>query len=217
MSADFPPPQAPLPGGGNPYAQQPQSPYGPPPQGAPAQGGPAPYGAPPQGVPFGYPRQPGAAPGNPFDPAAYPPPNAYAQPSAPAAANPSLGILAGIVTAVVVAIAYGWIIGLTKHEIGYAAVGVGFAVGAVVGKVGGRSRTLPFAGLVLALAGVFLGQFLGEAIIGAHANDLSVTTALTDYTHEVFLGWKEDFDVMSFVFMAIAGLVGFQTPRRMNG
>jgi hypothetical protein len=214
MSSDYPPPQPPQPGGQNPYAQQPPSPYGPPPPspyGPPPQG--APYGPPPQGAPapFGYPQQPGA-PGA-FNPAAYPPP----VPVAPARSNAALGILAGVVTAIVVAIVYGWIIGLTKHEIGYAAIGVGFAVGAVVGKVGGRSPALPFAGLVLALLGVFMGQFLGEAIIGAHANGLSVTTALIDYTHEVFQGWKADSDVMSFLFMAIAGVAGFQTPRRING
>jgi len=214
MSANYPPPEqnpyaqpaAPppaQPAGQNPYAQPPATQFGPPPQGVPPQGVPA---------PFGYPQQPGA-PGA-FNGAGYPAPTGQMAAPPP---NVALGVLAGVGAAIVVAIAYGWLIGLTKHEIGYAAVGVGFLVGAVVGKVGGRSRALPFAGLVLALLGVFLGQFLGEAIIGAHANGLSVTTALTDYTHDVFQGWKDDFDVMSFLFMAVAGAVGFQTPRRMNG
>ncbi|WP_405586408.1 hypothetical protein [Streptomyces sp. NBC_01190] len=212
MSANYPPPQPPQPTGQNPYAQQPQG-QAPGVPGAP--GAPGSFGPPqPGATPYGAPAQPGTPGG--FDPAGYPPPGGPMVAAAPPP-NVALAVLAGIAAALVVAFAYGWIIGSTKHEIGYAALGVGFAVGAVVGKVGGRSPALPYVGVVLALLGVFLGQFLGEAIIGAHEVGISVTSALTDYTHEVFLAWKDDFDVMSFFFMVLAGVTGFQMPRRING
>jgi XapX domain-containing protein len=198
MSADFPP-----------AGQPPQPPQSPQP---PSQDDG--YGPPPP-APFGYPRLPGA-PGA-FDPAAYPAPAGQMAPPPPPPPNVALAVLAGIATAVAAGAVYGWITGLTKYEISYLALGVGFLVGAVVAKVGGRSPALPYVGAVLALLGVFLGQFFGEAILGAHANDVSVTSALLDYTGDVFQAWKADFDTMSFLFMALAGVVGFQTPRRING
>src|SRR5262249_53150751 len=152
---------------------------------------------PPQGAPlaYGQPPQPGA-----FDPAAYPAP-AGPMAVAPPQPNASLGILAGIVAAVAAACVYGWIIGLTKHEITWAAIGVGFVVGGTVGKVGKRGAVLLYAGLVLSLIGVFLGEYLGQAILDAHANDVSVSTLLFDYTHAVFEDWKANSDVLSYLFM----------------
>jgi hypothetical protein len=210
MSAEYPPPQQPAPGQ-NPYAQQPYgAPQQPPPfgYGQPPQNG-DPYGPPPQGTPYGQPPAYGQQPGYGQHPGFFAPPAARD--------NPGLGILLGFVTAIAVAVAYGWMIGLTKHEISYAAVGVGFAVGAVVGKAGGRNPALPYAGLVLAALGVFLGQYFGEAILISKASDLSTSTLLTDYTNDVFQVWKQDSDFMAFVFMAVAAAIGFTVPRRING
>jgi len=213
MSAEYPPPQPPQQPapGQNPYAQQPAgAPPQPPPFGygqQPPSGNP--YGPPPQGAPYGQPPAYGQQPGHGQHPGFLTPPAA--------SGNPALAILLGLVTAVVVAVAYGWMIGLTEYEISYAAVGVGFAVGAVVGKVGGRNPALPYAGLVLALLGVFLGQFYGEAILMSKASDLSTSTLLTDYTSDVFNMWKHDVGIMGVAFLVIAAAIGFSVPRRING
>jgi hypothetical protein len=187
VSQSYPPPQ-PQPVEGNPYAQ-------------PLQAQPQPP------APGGFPPPAGA-------PAAYPPPPPAPLPPAPSRVG--LGLAAGLGATVLAALAYGAIIGVTKHEIGYAAVGVGLLVGVAVGKVGGRNAVLPFAGAALAVLGVFLGQFFGEALIGARETGLSVTTILTDYAGVVFDGWKADFDFLSGVFLVIAAFAGFSGPKRVG-
>ena len=131
QSAPPPGPQQPGPMDGNPYAQQ------------------APAGAP-------YPPQPGVPGGAPMAP---PVPMAPAAP-APVRDNLVVGLLAAVVAAVVAAALYGVIIGATKHQIGYAAVGVGFVIGLAAGKLGGRNPVLPIASVVLALVSVYFGQSL---------------------------------------------------------
>ena len=119
MSQTTPPSGAPV--ENNPYAGGPAAPVadhpyaaGPGPQAAPAQD--VPQQAGPQGAP---------QPGFPASPAA---------PAAPARNNLALGLVAALVAGTVSAILYGVVIGATEHEIGYAAVGVGFLVGIAAGK-----------------------------------------------------------------------------------
>jgi hypothetical protein len=207
MSANYPPP--PQQGGQNPYAA------GPPPQGA-GYGQPqqpqAPYGQPQ--APYGQqpPQQWGGAPqpGG-FNPAAYPPP---AQ-AAPVGGNPGLAVGAAIVAAIVAALLYGLIIKGTKHEIGYAALAVGAIVGFALGKLGGRNPALPFIGVPLALLGVYAGQIFGIALLAASANDVSVTTALTDHFSFIQDTWKDSMDAKDILFFAIAGFEGFIVTKRV--
>ncbi|MGW1166627.1 hypothetical protein [Streptomyces sp. NPDC002550] len=189
MSQSAPPPQPPQPGpvDGNPYAQN-------------AYAQPAPAGAP-------YPPQPGAhAP----QPGAFAPPT----PPAPGRNNLVLGLVAAVVAALAAAALYGVVIGATKHEIGYAAVGVGFVVGVAAGKAGGRNPALPVVSAILALGAVYVGQLVGEAMI------------IADYVHagfsEVFFGhlslvqeaWKKDADPLTFLFFAIAAFAAFSGTKK---
>ncbi|MGW1063202.1 hypothetical protein ACWD4F_01580 [Streptomyces aureus] len=155
---------------------------------------------PPQGAP-----QFAAQPGFPVAPAA---------PAGPVRNNFPLGLVAAIGAGVVSAILYGLIIGLTKHEIGYAAVGVGFLVGIAAGRVGGRSQTLPVASVIVSVAAVYLGQLIGEAIMGAKLTGLSFSTIFFDHFDAVQEGWKADADPLTFVFFAIAAYVAFQSTRK---
>ncbi|MEC3996498.1 hypothetical protein VSR01_24485 [Actinacidiphila sp. DG2A-62] len=200
MSANYPPPQQQPAPGQNPYApQQPQAPYG--------QQPPAGWGGQqqPQGG-WGGPQPQG------FDPAAYPPPGG---PMARAAGNPALGILVGVGAMLVAAVLYGLLIKGTKHEIGYAALGVGALVGLALGKIGGRHPALPFVGVPLALLGVYFGQIFGLALIAASVNDVSVTTALTDHYSFLQDSWKDAMDAKDILFFGIAGLEGFLITKRV--
>ncbi|WP_433451979.1 hypothetical protein ACQPXS_27985 [Streptomyces sp. CA-142005] len=184
MSQSAPPPQSPQPG--------------------PVDGNPyaqqAPAGAP-------YPPQPG---GPADQPGAFAPP----APSAPARNNLVLGLVAAVVAAVAAAALYGVIIGATKHEIGYAAVGVGFVVGVAAGKAGGRNPVLPIAAVVLSLASVYFGQLVGEAMIGAKVSGLSFTQVFFDHFDIVQKAWKEDSDPLTFLFFAIAGFAAFSGTKK---
>ncbi|MFI6355936.1 hypothetical protein ACIBJF_25430 [Streptomyces sp. NPDC050743] len=184
MTQSAPPPQSPQPG--------------------PVDGNPyaqqAPAGAPYPPQPAGPAGQPGA-----FAPSA---------PSAPARNNLVLGLVAAVVAAVAAAALYGVIIGATKHEIGYAAVGVGFVVGVAAGKAGGRNPVLPIAAVVLSLASVYFGQLVGEAMIGAKVSGLSFTQVFFDHFDIVQKTWKEDSDPLTFLFFAIAGFAAFSGTKK---
>jgi hypothetical protein len=175
-----------------------------PPQPGPADGNPyaqkAPAGAP-------YPPQPGA---HPAQPGAFAPP----APAAAARNNAVLGIVAAVVAAVVTAALYGLVIGATKHEIGYAAVGVGFVVGLAAGKAGGRNPALPVVSAILALGSVYAGQLVGEAMIGADQLHVSFSELFFQHIDVVQKVWKEDADPLTFLFFAIAAFAAFSGAKK---
>ncbi|MET8857152.1 hypothetical protein [Streptomyces sp. NPDC004579] len=190
MSQSTPPSGPPV--DNNPYAGEPAAPTGQPPVPQPADA----QQAAPQGVP---------QPGFPVAPVA---------PAAPARGNFALGLVAAIGAGVVSAILYGLIIGLTKHEIGYAAIGVGFLVGIAAGRVGGRSQTLPVVSVIVSVAAVYLGQLVGEAMIIAKHYDVGFNEVFFDHFSVVQDNWKADADPMTFLFFAIAAYVAFQGTRK---
>ncbi|MFD0024985.1 hypothetical protein [Streptomyces sp. NPDC058382] len=199
-----------------PPPNQPQQPYGGPPQegnpyagqqpGQPQPG--APTGNPfaEQQGPYGQPGQPGPqfGGGMPFAPVA------------PARDNVGLGLLAALVAALVAAGIYGAIIGATKHEIGYAAVGVGALVGFAAGKVGGRNPALPVLSGLFALIGVYAGQLLGEAIMISKQSVFSVTEIFTEHFSDLNTVWKEDSDFVSVLFFVVAAVVAFSTAKKTS-
>ncbi|MFE4218408.1 hypothetical protein [Streptomyces sp. NPDC056844] len=188
----------------------PQQPYG----GQPTDGNPY-AGQQQPGTP--YPGQPAGAPtGNPFagqQPGQFGGGMPFA-PAAPARNNLGLGLLAAVVAMLVAAGVYGGIIGATEHEIGYAAVGVGFLVGLAAGKVGGQNPALPVIGAVLALLGVYGGQLLGEAIIASKVAPVSVSEMFFEHFGLLNEAWKADSSVISFVFFAIAAVAAFSSAKK---
>ncbi|MFE2935176.1 MULTISPECIES: hypothetical protein [unclassified Streptomyces] len=182
-----------------------------------------PHDAQPGGNPFAG-QQPGAPTGNPFagqqpgdpngNPFAGQQPGMPFAPPPPARNNLGLGLAAGFVAAVVAAAIYGAIIGATKHEIGYAAVGVGFVVGFAAGKVGGRNPVLPVVSAVLSLVAVYFGQLLGEAMIAA--KELPVTVSELFFEHFSLLNeaWKAESDFISYLFFAVAAVAAFSGAKK---
>ncbi|MFE7625989.1 hypothetical protein [Streptomyces sp. NPDC057509] len=172
-----------------------------------------PYGAQPQGGnPFAG-QQPGAPfpgqqPGAPFGgPAPF-------APVPPARDNVGLGILTAVVAAVVAAGVYGAIIGAIEHQIGYAAVGVGFLIGFASGKVGGRNPALPVLSAILSLVAVYFGQLLGEAIIGAKVTPFTVSELFLDHFSLLNEAWKADANFVTYLFFVIAAVASFSGAKK---
>ncbi|UXY29383.1 hypothetical protein [Streptomyces sp. HUAS TT20] len=157
-----------------------------------------------------YAQQPGA---NPYaaQPGAVPPPPA---PPAPSKDNIALGLVAALGAAVVAAGIYGLVIGLTKHEIGWAAVGVGFVIGVAAGKLGGRNPALAVVSPVLALGSVYIGQLVGDAMIIADTFGRSFNEVFFQHFDVVQEAWKADADPLTFVFLAIAAWAAFSGARK---
>ena len=182
-----------------------------------------PHDAQPGGNPFAG-QQPGAPTGNPFagqqpgDPSGNPfagqQPGMPFAPPAPARNNLGLGLAAGFVAAVVAAAIYGAIIGATKHEIGYAAVGVGFIVGFAAGKVGGRNPVLPVVSAVLSLVAVYFGQLLGKAMSAAKELPVTVSELFFDHFSLLNEAWKADSDFISYLFFAVAAVAAFSGAKK---
>ncbi|MEV7318909.1 hypothetical protein [Streptomyces sp. NPDC093970] len=165
------------------------------------------------------------ADGNPFAQQQVPAPDAVQPgavptppaPAAPPRGNVALGLVAAVVAAVAAAALYGMVIGLTKHEIGWAAVGVGFVIGLAAGRLGGRNPALAIAATVLALGSVYLGQLVGEAMIGADQLDVSFSEVFFQHFGVVQDAWKEEADPLTFLFFAIAGWAAFSGARKAAG
>ncbi|MGW2566685.1 hypothetical protein [Streptomyces sp. NPDC001537] len=155
-------------------------------------------------------QQPDAVPQPPAPDAPYAP----APVPAPVKNNIGLGLGAAFAAAVVVAGVYGVIIGLTKHEIGWAAVGVGFLIGLAAGRLGGRNPVLPVASAVLSLAAVYVGQLVGEAMLIADQVKVGFNEVFFQHLSVVQEAWKADADPLTFVFFAIAAYVAFTGAKK---
>jgi hypothetical protein len=190
MSQSATPPQQPQP---QPEAQaQPQAPAQPQPQ--PVDGNP-------------YAQQPGAVPPPPA-------PNAPYAPPAPPKNNIALGLVTAVAAGLVAAGIYGFVIGTTKHEIGWAAIGVGFVIGLAAGKLGGRNPVLPVVSAVLALGAVYVGQLVGEAMLIADEYGVNFSKVFFDHFGVVQDAWKADSDPLTFVFFAIAAFAAFSGTKK---
>lgn len=223
MSANYPPPPS---GGQNPYGQQqpPQSPspYGASPyaSGAPASGAPGTPGAPTPGG-FNTPPAPGG-----FNGSAYAPPAPIGTVSQ---GNPALGVVLAVVGMIIGLFIYaGLMRAMSKDdgtftEIGYVGVVVGGLVGFAAGKFGGRNPSLPVVAALLGVLGVFLGQYVGFSMIGSHiyaAHGIdagSWFTWATKHHSAVWAEYKHDFDFKTFLYLALGGIAGFGTTKRVAG
>ncbi|MEU7063701.1 hypothetical protein [Streptomyces sp. NPDC046161] len=146
-----------------------------------------------------------------------PAPSSYTEVAAPAPArsgNVALGIVAALVAAVAAAGVYGAIIGVTKYQVGYAAVGVGALVGFAAGKLGGRNPLLPVVSVLVSLAAIFAGQIFGIAMIGADELKVGVLDVLNMGVSLLVDAWKEDAGPMTFLFLGIGGFVSFGAAKK---
>jgi hypothetical protein len=132
--------------------------------------------------------------------------------------NLLLGIVGGAVAALIAAFIWAAITAATSFQIGYMAIGVGFAVAFAVRLLGrGHDIRFAIASAVLSLAGCVAGNFLSVVFAVAghdHAPVLSVASALLPRAVDVL---TQTFNIMDVVFYAIGTYFGFRyatTPLR---
>lgn len=126
------------------------------------------------------------------------------QPAAPAA-KPTrpLGwaVGAGLAAAVAGGVVWALIVKSTDYEVGIAAWGIGFIVGtaAVLATRGSTGRQLQVVAVVLALAGILLGKYLGYALIlQDEAKAFGAEVGL--FSSEMVRFFREDLDAVFGLF-----------------
>ncbi|WP_050515267.1 hypothetical protein [Streptomyces rimosus] len=164
------------------------------------------------------PQQPHQPPQAPYG---APAPGGFPAPMAPPPArrgSAGLAVLLGVVTTLVAAGVYGAVLkAVDGASIGYAALAVGALIGAVLGKVGGRSAALPVVGAVLGLAGLYLGQVFGIALITADVLHIGLPEVATGHLDLVHAAWKDYLGPIDAVFYLLAGAGGFQVTKKLGG
>lgn len=126
--------------------------------------------------------------------------------------NMPMAIGSGLATAVLCAILWAVITVVTEYQIGYMAIGVGFAVGYVIKVVGkGYDQSFGFLGAGLALLGCLLGNFF--TVIGFIANEegmgyFETFGAAIGYAPELMM---ETFSPIDLLFYGIALYLGYKT------
>ncbi|MEV5594931.1 hypothetical protein [Streptomyces sp. NPDC052496] len=165
----------------------------------------------------GQPQQPHQPPQAPYG---APAPGGFPPPMAPPAArqgNAGLAVALGVVVTLVAAGIYGAVLkAVDGASIGYAALAVGALIGAVVGKVGGRGAALPVIAAVLGLAGLYLGQVFGMALITADVAHATLTETVFSHFDLVHAVWKEYLGPIDVVFYLLAGAGGFQVAKKLG-
>ncbi|MFD8593723.1 hypothetical protein ACFV1L_01815 [Kitasatospora sp. NPDC059646] len=161
---------------------------------------------------------------DPADPFA-PPPGPPAAPASPPAAgvplagahagpkNLPVAVLAGLGVALAAGLLDGFIVKAVDREFSWLAIGIAAAVGATVGKLGGKHPALPPLGALLAVAGQVFGKLFGLSLIAHELTGESVPALFTDGFSFLLDMWRGTFDVFSAVFLLIGAAVGFSLTR----
>lgn len=130
--------------------------------------------------------------------------------------NLPAGVMAGPAAAIVGAVIWAVITVVTKFQIGYMAVGVGFLVDFAV-RIFGRGITRPFAvaGCLLALVGCLLGNLLSRCGFIATETSVPLFDILARLNPEVAVRLvTATFDLMDLLFYGIALYAGYQYSMR---
>ncbi|KJK58721.1 hypothetical protein [Saccharothrix sp. ST-888] len=135
---------------------------------------------------------------------------------APAAAprSPALAVAAATGAAVAGALAYGFLMKALDREIGWVVLGVAAAVAFALGKLGGRNPSLPVAGAVLSVFGLFLGQLFGIALYAHEQLGASFLDLFGSELDATFRIWQDTRGVLDLVFYGLAVFEGYTFTRR---
>lgn len=124
------------------------------------------------------------------------------------------GIAAGAAAALATAILWAVITAATKYQIGWMAIGVGFAVGMAVKFVGkGVDTSFRISGAALAILGCVLGNVLTISYLAADHFKVSLWEVLGKPSFIVDV-MKADFGFMDLIFYGIAAYCGWQYSLR---
>ena len=123
-----------------------------------------------------------------------------------------MGITGGFLGAAIGAVLWAVVTVLTKYQIGYMALGVGFLAGFGVRLLGkGVDAKFQYAGAALALAGCLAGNLMVVIIFGSMETGISVTTILSRLTPAIVVDlYKATFNVMDILFYGLAISIGYK-------
>jgi hypothetical protein len=133
--------------------------------------------------------------------------------------NFNAAVSAGMVAAVVGAIVWAFVTVLTKYQIGWMAVGVGFLVGYAVRRFGrGIEPRFGYLGAVLALIGCGLGNLLAVIGLVAEQEQIALLSLLGRVDWGAVPGiMAATFNPMDLLFYGIAVYEGYKFSFRLVG
>jgi hypothetical protein len=123
-----------------------------------------------------------------------------------------MGITGGFLGAAIGAVLWAVVTVLTKYQIGYMALGVGFLAGLGVKFLGkGVDAKFQYAGAALALVGCLAGNLMVVIIFGSMETGISITTILSRLTPAVIVDlYKVTFNFMDILFYGLAISIGYK-------
>lgn len=128
--------------------------------------------------------------------------------------NFPLGLLAGVLTAIVSAFIWAGVTVATHYQIGYMAIGVGFLVGWSVRQLGrGRSKVFAFLAAACALFGCVLGNLLSTLGFVAIQQGIPIADMFAAIMQQPAILSElmvETFSPIDLLFYGIAAYTGFQ-------
>jgi len=126
------------------------------------------------------------------------------------------GLIGGVLGASVGAVLWAVVTVLTKYQIGYMALGVGFLAGIGVKYLGkGVDAKFQYAGAALALAGCLAGNLMAVIIFGSLETGISITNILSRLTPAVVVDlFKATFNVIDLLFYGLAITIGYKYSLR---
>ncbi len=122
------------------------------------------------------------------------------------------GSLAGVAAAVLGAGLWGVITAVTKYQIGWMAVGVGFLVGMAVRTFGkGIDKSFGIAGAAISVLGCMAGNLLAICIMISQQQQVPFSQILSGLTPEVATRlMKATFNPMDLLFYGLAVYAGYR-------
>jgi hypothetical protein len=128
--------------------------------------------------------------------------------------NRLFAVICGAAAAIAAAIVWGAITAATNFQIGYMAIGVGFAVAFAVRAFAGRDRTMAYVSAALSLCGCVLGNYLAMTTLLAQHQNASPVDAALRLLPSIFDVLQKTFSPMDLVFYAIGVHFGYKYALR---
>lgn len=125
--------------------------------------------------------------------------------------NLPMGLVGGILASILCILVWSLITVLTKYQITYMAIGVGFAVGFSVQKLGkGITPIYGVIGAILSLLTCFIGNLISSVCLIADEVNFSYSEAFSSLDSDtIIMIVKETFQFMDLVFYGIAIYTGY--------
>ncbi|MBD8348348.1 hypothetical protein [Dysgonomonas sp. HGC4] len=125
--------------------------------------------------------------------------------------NLPMGLVGGVLASVLCILVWSLITVLTKYQITYMAIGVGFAVGFSIQKLGkGITPIYGVIGAILSLLTCFIGNLISSICLIADEVNFSYSEAFPSLDSDtIIMIVKETFQFMDLVFYGIAIYTGY--------